>query len=50
MADAASISERNVTQQDDSIEINESTKEFHCAADLTGSGIMQVVESCQPEN
>ena len=35
--DAASTPERNVTprEQDDSIEINESTKEFHCAADLT---------------
>ncbi|KAN0075064.1 hypothetical protein V8E54_007675 [Elaphomyces granulatus] len=35
--DATSTSERNATprEQDDPIEINESTKEFHCAADLT---------------
>src|ERR1700684_4360463 len=37
MADAASTSERNATprEQDDSIEINEPTKQFHSAADLT---------------
>jgi len=37
MADAASSPERNATprEQDESIEINESTKEFHSAADLT---------------